>query len=319
MQHRAGRIRIGRALGRAGCLTLFGVALLGALPAASAAGRAEPPVVLGNWEAPGFGTINVRGIGSHFSGTIVRPDPDSICPLRTGSEAWKINSSIAGPPNAWIFTGSIIFSYINPCKSAGFGRAQWNFSTVPDSGQLCAFPPTGGGQQCLDFSRVGLLPNPLAPYSVSGVLARCMSETDFYRRLTYVCNQLYYAAHPGKVKTEVYLCTMFTTGWSWIYGRLPVCPQTIGSSFGSRASHARRAAVFRKPRKKVKVLKVASASMKFSKPGYKGFDLKPTRRARRILKKSAKHHKKLPLTVVSTFRSSSGKTIKRRKHFVISP
>ncbi len=319
MPHGAGRIRIGRALGRAGCLTLFGVVLLGAVPASSVAARAEPPPILGNWEAAGFGEIHVRSVGSHFSGTIVSPDPDSICPLRVGSEAWRVNDPITVPPNSWRFPGSMVWSYTNPCMSAGFGVAQWTFASVPDSGQYCSTPPGGGAQFCDNFFRVGLLPSPLAPYSVSSVLVKCMSDTAFYQRTTFYCNQLYYAAHPGKVKTQVYLCTMFTTGWSFIYGTLPVCPQTIGSSFGPRASHARRAAQFRRPRKKVKVLRVAAASMTFSKPGYKGFDLKPTKRARRILKKSAKHHKRLPLTVVSTFRSSSGKTIQRRRHFVIKP
>ncbi len=297
-------------------MTLFGVALLGALPATSSAGRAQPPVVLGKWEAPGFGVIDVRSVGSYFRGTIVSSDPDSICILPPGREVWRmLNNPITGPPNVWRYDGSLYWSYIDPCRPAGFGAARWTFANPPDSGQYCSTPPNGGAQSCDQFTRVGSGPKPLSPYSISPQSVACMSNLDYISDYGNLCNQLYFTPRPGQLRTEIILCTEFTTGFSWVYGRLPVCPDTVGQT----GLEARRNGDFRKPRKKVKVLKVASKSMKFSKPGYKGFDLKPTKRARRILRKSAKHHKKLPLTVVSTFKTSSGKTITRRKHFAIKP
>jgi hypothetical protein len=161
-----------------------------------------------------------------------------------------------------------------------------------------------------------LLPNGLAPYSVSGVQVRCISDTDFYRRLTYVCNQLYYAAHPGRVRTEVFYCTL---NGGPNFGEYRQCPGGIYDCTGATewkisscrptVAHARipRRGSARKPHaRRVRLVPVARAGLRFPARGYRGVDVKPTKQGRKRLKKLARKHKKLTLVVASAFKRADG-------------
>jgi hypothetical protein len=295
---------------------LVAAAALAAIPAASGADTSPPPF-LGDWQVQGLGLLHVRQIGSRtdFRGTVVVPDPAAIC-LKPGREIWQVSEQLTGPPNNYRYGGGVEYFAFGSCDSIGFGHGRWDFQNPPDAGQLCGTAPFGGGGvECHNFSRVGAAVAPLSPWAIAPSLVSCLSKPAWFAvqggLSSYLCNQVYYAANPGRLTTQVYLCTEFSNGFSFIYGHLPVCPGFL-----------RPAGVLARKtggKHKVKPLKLAKATLDFGAAGYGGVDIVPTKKGAKILRKAAKHHKKLPLTVVSTFKPTSGPEIKRAKHFRVKP
>lgn len=287
-----------------GVILLCGAGLVLGLPAGAGAAP-PPPSILGSFDVERIGQVNVRAVGSQYSGTVDVPnDPGCLDP---GREIWHINEQLTFPPNAEIYQGEVEYRDLFGCgSSVGFGRARWDFRIPANGGILCSFPPglPSGPQECHLFDRVGAAPAGLDPFVISRVVRACMSRPSFYRKRSYLCNQLYYASGAGRVRTQVYYC--MNAGFVPCPKDLSKCavppgyppPQFCTENSPGRLSQQRQG--------RKRIVTVASGSADFPAAGYGGLDLTLSSKGRKQLRKLAKDHKKLALVVSSYFDPEDG-------------
>jgi len=302
-----GRVLTVRSLYRS-ATTVLAVVIAGlALGPAGVQARTQPPGIVGAWNVDVLGQISVREVRSgHWRGTVV--SSPAGC-LRPGMEIWHIDSE-AG---AYNFSGSVAF-FASGCRPVGFGPTQWTLSGDFNSGNLCGYAPGGSPQtsECHPFTRVGSPPPAPAAYALNSVFISCTGEVAFFLTNGAYCNRYFYLPRPGRLQTTVMYCTEFSNGYSSLFGRLPVCPGYESSGpgltfLGPRAKHSHRD----------HGVVLAKSVVKLKQAGYGGVDLKLDAKARARMRLVSKHHRKIPVTVVSIFTPPHGKRVIRTKHLTI--